>query len=290
MKSATESKFFSTNKTLSVKGKLVDLARPKIMGILNVTPDSFYDGGRFVNEMQMMNQVEKMLSEGAAFIDVGAYSSRPGAADITVEEERERALRAIRAIVKRFPEAIVSIDTFRSEVARAAIGEGAAMINDISGGELDDRMFETAGSLNVPYILMHMRGTPKTMTSLVEYDNIIGEIIQYLQGRIVALHQCGVADVIVDPGFGFAKTGQQNFYLLRHLSTFRMLEKPLLVGLSRKSMIWRTLGITAEEALNGTTALHAVALFNGASILRVHDVKEASEVVKLISQINPQGY
>lgn len=277
-----ESRVFSTPKTLNIRGKLMDLSVPRVMGILNVTPDSFYDGGRYTSEAAIAGQAEKMLKEGAAFIDVGGYSSRPGAADISSEEELRRVVAAIRAIMKNFPEAIITIDTFRSEVARAAVAEGAGIINDISGGELDPEMFNTVAALQVPYILMHMRGTPQTMNSMTEYDNLMRDIIAYFHQKIFALQALGVKDIIIDPGFGFAKTVQQNFELLDKLNGLRILDKPLLVGLSRKSMVWRTLGITPGEALNGTTVLHTLALLRGASILRVHDVKEAVEVVRLL--------
>lgn len=251
------------------------------MGILNVTPDSFYDGGRFADERSVLGQVEKMLKEGASFIDVGGYSSRPGAENIPEEQELKRSVNAVKLIIEKFPEAIISIDSFRSNVVRAAVQEGASMVNDISGGELDPEMFQTVGSLGVPYILMHMRGNPQNMAQLAEYTNLVKEITDYFHPRIFELQQKHVKDIIIDPGFGFAKTREQNFELLNHLGDFGILEKPLLVGLSRKSMVWKTLNISAEEALNGTTALNTVALLKGADILRVHDVKEAVEVVML---------
>jgi len=253
------------------------------MGILNVTPDSFYDGGRFVSELAILKHVEKMIADGVSFIDVGAYSSRPGAADISIAEEKERALAALKLITQKFPDVILSIDTFRSEVARAAVNEGASIINDISGGELDAEMFSTVAELKVPYVLMHMRGTPQTMTSYTEYGNLINEVIYFLQNKIAKLLEIGVVDVIVDPGFGFSKTVSQNFELLKNLKAFNILGKPILVGLSRKSMVWRTLAVSPEDALTGTTALHAAALLNNASVLRVHDVKEAAQTIKMIS-------
>lgn len=285
MKSAAQSSFFSTNKTLNICGRLVELSIPRIMGILNVTPDSFYDGGRYQSEEAILKQTEKMLTEGATFIDVGAYSSRPGAKDVSLDDEKKSALLAVKAIVKRFPDAIVSVDTFRSEVARACIAEGAALVNDVSGGELDAQMFTTIAELKVPYILMHMRGNPQTMASLTQYDHLMKEIVDYFHAKIAALHAMGVRDIIVDPGFGFSKTVPQNFELLRHFDYLKILEKPLLAGLSRKSMVWRTLEISPEDALPGTTALHAAALLKGATILRVHDVKEAMQTVKLISHL-----
>jgi dihydropteroate synthase len=280
-----QSKLFSSNKTLNLQGKLVDLSMPKVMGILNVTPDSFYGGSRFAEPLGILKQVEKMIIEGADFIDVGGYSSRPGATDISEKEETERVLPTIQSIQKEFPDAIISIDTFRSEVAKQAVMNGASMINDISGGEADAKMMDTVAALQVPYIAMHMRGTPQTMTQLTTYENLIKDITDYFHKKINQLHNLGIKDVIIDPGFGFAKTVDQNFELLNHLDYFQLLGKPLLAGLSRKSMIWRTLKTTPENALNGTTALHAVALMKGASILRVHDVKEAVETIRLLQRL-----
>lgn len=226
-----------------------------------------------------------MLSDGATFIDVGGYSSRPGAEYISVEVECSRVLKAIKVIVSEFPQAITSVDTFRSEVAKQGIQEGASIVNDISAGELDPKMFETVAALKVPYIAMHMRGTPQTMKGLTSYDNLVKEVMRYFLEKINRLKALGVNDIIIDPGFGFAKTSDQNFELLEHLDYFKNLERPILTGLSRKSMIWKTLGITADEALNGTTALNMAALLKGASILRVHDVKEAVEVIKLCAKL-----
>jgi dihydropteroate synthase len=285
MKSAPENSFFSTNQTLNVQGRLFDLRTPLVMGVLNVTPDSFYDGGRYQTESAILNHVEKLLGEGALFIDVGAYSSRPGATDISVEDESKRALFALQIIVRNFPHALVSIDTFRSDVAYAAVNEGACLVNDISAGDLDPRMFETVARLNVPYIAMHMRGNPTTMTSLTGYENLLKEMVSYFQDKVNRLTQMGVKDVIIDPGFGFAKTVEQNFYLLNQLDYFKLLGKPIAVGLSRKSIIWKTLSISADNALNGTTSLNTIALMKGANILRVHDVKEAMDVVKLVSTL-----
>lgn len=255
------------------------------MGILNVTPDSFYDGARFQSDSEILQQTEKMLQEGATFIDVGAYSTRPHAADVSVEEELTRALHAIRLILKNFPEAFLSIDTFRSEVASAAVQEGAGIINDISGGNLDQAMLDTVARLKVPYILMHMRGTPQTMTRETQYDNLIKNITDYFHQKIDQLRSRGVADIIIDPGFGFAKTREQNFELLQNLDYFAITGKPVLAGLSRKSMIWKTLDLAPDEALNGTTSLNTIALLKGASILRVHDVKEAMQAIRLVSQL-----
>jgi dihydropteroate synthase len=227
-----------------------------------------------------------MLNEGATFIDVGAYSSRPGASEVPQEEELSRATQAIQWIVREFPDALISIDTFRSPVARAAVNEGATMINDISGGDQDADMFATVATLRVPYVVMHMRGTPQSMSSLTQYDNLHKEILSFFSVKLDALTRAGVPDVILDPGFGFAKTIAQNFELLKYFEVFTSLGRPLLVGLSRKSMVWKTLGIPPEDALNGTTALNTLSLMKGASILRVHDVKEANEVVKLMSHMN----
>ncbi len=255
------------------------------MGILNVTPDSFYDGGRFTNEERILAQVEKMINEGADIIDIGAYSSRPGAIDIPVREELERMVKAVHAVQKNFPEIILSADTFRAEVAKAAIGEGASMINDISGGK-DENMFEAAALLKVPYVLMHMRGTPQTMTQLTQYDNLLKDIVDYFHAKIAKLHSLGVKDIIIDLGFGFAKTIEQNFELLAKLHYFKVLEKPILAGVSRKSFIWKTLETNPEGALNGTISANTIALLHGARLLRVHDVKEAVDCIRLVSQLD----
>ncbi|HEY8935119.1 MAG TPA: dihydropteroate synthase [Cyclobacteriaceae bacterium] len=276
---------FSTNKTLNIGGKLVDLRQPKIMGILNVTPDSFYDGARYKTDEEIINQAEKMLTEGATFIDVGGYSSRPGAKEVSLTDELNRSIHAIRLILKEFPEAIISIDTFRSDVAKAAVQEGALLVNDISAGNLDDNMIETVARLRIPYIAMHMKGNPRTMSEQTTYENLLREMAFYFQEKIQHFHEAGIRDVILDPGFGFAKTREQNFELLQHLDYFRMLSKPLLVGLSRKSMIWKTLNITPAEALNGTAALNTLALLKGADILRVHDVKEAIQITTLLEKL-----
>jgi dihydropteroate synthase len=277
---------FSINKTLNIRGRLLSLDKPSIMGILNITPDSFYDGGNFNSESTILTQAAKMLSEGATFIDVGGYSSRPGAADVPVAEEIKRVVPAIKSIIKEFPEAIISIDTFRSEVARTACDHGASMVTDISGGQRDSLMFETVATLNVPYILMHMRGTPETMARDTNYQNLLRDIFDYLHVRLRELQQHGVKDIIIDPGFGFAKNREQNFELLNHLDMFHIFSKPILCGLSRKSMVWKTLNITPDDALNGTTSLNTIALLKGASVLRVHDVKQAREVVDLYLAMN----
>jgi dihydropteroate synthase len=286
MKFRTENKAFYTNETINIRGRLLSLSNPKIMGVLNITPDSFYDGSRFDSEETILRQTEKMMSDGATFIDVGGYSSRPGADEVTVGEEIRRTCMAVKSIVKNFPEAVISIDTFRAEVARVAVQEGASMINDISGGTLDTGMFELVANLQVPYVLMHMRGTPKTMPGMSDYDNLLKDITDFFHSKINHLQNLRIKDIVIDPGLGFAKNIAQNFELLHSLEYLRILNKPLLIGVSRKSMIWKTLSTTPDEALNGTTCLNTVALLKGANILRVHDVKEASEVCKLISSIN----
>jgi dihydropteroate synthase len=257
------------------------------MGILNITPDSFFDGGRYNQITDTLKQCEKMIAEGADFIDVGAYSSRPGAEDIPEEEEWMRLKPAIESIKKEFPHALLSVDTFRSPIARMAVEQGVDIINDISGGQADTEMFKTIAKLKVPYVIMHMRGTPQTMTHLTSYDNLLKEIINYFHATLYTLTQLGITDVIIDPGFGFAKTVDQNFELLSNLNLLHILDKPLLVGLSRKSMIWRTLLTTPEQAANGTTVLNTIALTKGVSILRVHDVKEAKEIITLFNKLNP---
>lgn len=286
MKSTNQNTVFSSNKTLNIQGRLIDLAQPKIMGILNVTPDSFYDGGKYLSEAEILHQAERMIREGATFIDIGAYSSRPGASDVPLETELDSAKRAVRMITKAFPEAMVTVDTFRSHVAEAAIAEGAVMVNDISGGNLDPNMYKTIAQHKVPYVVMHMRGTPQSMSQQTGYQNLLKEVIDYFHQKINTLHQLGIYDTIIDPGFGFAKTIGQNFELLNRLEMFRIFDKPILVGLSRKSMIWKTLNISPDDALNGTTVLQTMALLKGANILRVHDVKEASEMICLMNVLH----
>lgn len=276
---------FSINKTLNLGGHLLDLTKPRIMGILNVTPDSFSDGGRFFSPDQALAHAERMAEAGADLIDVGGYSSRPGAEDIPVEEELNRVIPVIRKLTRTLPSIPLSVDTFRAAVAAQAVDEGAKLINDISGGEADLTMFETAARLNVPYLLMHMRGTPKTMTSLTSYNNLMQELIAYFSKKILSLREMGVADILVDPGFGFAKTPEQGFHILKHLSEFHVLDCPVVVGLSRKSMIWRTLNVSPENADNGSTVLNTAALLKGASILRVHNVPLAVEAIKLTGLI-----
>jgi len=272
--------------TINCKGNLIDLTTPKVMGILNVTPNSFYDGGKYKTETEILYQAEVMLDEGATFIDVGAYSSKPNAEFVSETEELERIVPVINLLLKQFPEAIVSIDTFRSEVAKAAIENGAALINDISAGNLDERMMETIAHYKVPYVMMHMRGNPETMQSLTHYNNIIKEMILYFSEKVAKARSLGINDLILDPGFGFAKTIEQNYEVLQKLELFQMLELPILAGVSRKSMIYKLLNINAQEALNGTIVLNTVALTKGAAILRVHDVKEAMECVTLFNKIH----
>jgi dihydropteroate synthase len=272
---------FHQNKTLCLKGNLVSLETPLVMGILNVTPDSFYDGGQYTAVEKLVQRAGQMLSEGATFIDVGGYSTRPHSTDISEEEELARIIPAIQAILQAFPQAYLSIDTFRANVAQQAVAAGACLVNDISGGSLDPHMFETVSQLNVPYVLMHMRGTPQTMATLANYQNVVLEVLDELQKKVFQLRQLGQKDILLDVGFGFAKTREQNYEMLKNLNYFEILNLPLLVGVSRKSMVYKTLGITAAEALNGTTVLHTLALTKGASVLRVHDVKEAVEAVTL---------
>ena len=275
--------------TLNCKGALIDLSVPKVMGIINATPDSFYDGGKTVTLNEILRQAEDMLNEGAAFLDIGGYSSRPGADDVSETEELQRVLPAVEAIIKEFPEAIISVDSFRSKVAKSAIEAGAAIVNDISGGTKDIEMLSAVSKLKVPFIAMHMRGTPQTMSQLTEYTNITRDVLAYFSERLAAARAAGIDDIIADPGFGFAKTRAQSFELLNNLELFKHLEVPYLIGVSRKSMIYKTIETTADNALNGTTALHAIALLKGASILRVHDVQEAVECVSLLQamQTNP---
>ncbi len=263
---------------------LLDLSTPLVMGILNITPDSFYANSRATSADVVAARVHRMLSEGAAIIDVGAYSSRPGAADVSQGEELHRLCFALDIIRGKFPQAVVSIDTFRAEVVKEVVKQfGAVMVNDISGGEADEDMYAVVAKLDVPYAAMHMRGTPQTMQQHAQYANVAADVIHSLAQKVNTLHAIGVSDVIVDPGFGFAKTIEQNFELLSRLEDFKIFELPLLVGLSRKSMVCRTLGVKASEALNGTTVLNTLALERGADILRVHDVKEAVETVKILN-------
>jgi dihydropteroate synthase len=271
---------------INAGGKLLDLSVPKVMGIINITPDSFYKGSRVTEEKDIIMSAGNMIKEGADILDIGGYSSRPGAAEVSQEEEKSRVINAIRLIRKEFPEAILSVDTFRSEIADEAVsGLGVHIINDISGGEADPEMFNIVRRLNVPYIIMHMKGNPSTMQKNPFYDDVVAEILEWFSQRIVRLQADGVKDIIIDPGFGFGKTVNHNFEMLQRLGDFSVAGLPVMVGLSRKSMIWKTLSITPDDALNGTSVLNAVALLNGADILRVHDVREAVQTVRLIAQI-----
>ena len=270
--------------TINVRGRLVSLDEPQVMGILNVTPDSFFATSRCRSEEEIRQRVCMMRREGATMVDIGAYSSRPGAEEVSVEEELRRLLPAVGIVREEWPDAIISVDTFRAEVARQAVEAGADIINDISGGEMDKDMFLTVAELHVPYILMHMQGTPQDMQKAPHYDNLMCEVFRSLGERVEELHEMGVADVIVDPGFGFGKTMAQNYEMMARLGEFRLLGCPILVGISRKSMVYRLLDTTPGESLNGTTALNTIALMNGASILRVHDVREAVEAIKIYRQ------
>lgn len=260
-------------KSINITGRLIDFETPKVMGILNITPDSFYENSRISSVDDALRKVADMLEEGADFIDIGAYSSRPGAADISREEELGRLIPVVRALVKEFPDAVLSVDTFRSEIAATAIGEGAHIINDISAGDLDSRMIDTVAKLKVPYIIMHMKGTPQTMKGLAHYDDVLTDVLKSLFSKIQELKKAGIHDYIIDPGFGFAKTIEHNYELLNQFELFKQVGAPVLAGLSRKSMIWKVLDIDAKEAQNGTTVLNTIALMKGADILRVHDVK-----------------
>ncbi|OEK08766.1 dihydropteroate synthase [Flavivirga aquatica] len=271
--------------TINCKGKLIDLSLPKVMGILNITPDSFYDGGAHKNEKDILIHVEQMLNEGATFIDIGAYSSRPNADHVNETDELKRILPIVSLILKEFPSALLSIDTFRSNIAKQCVEAGAAMINDISAGQLDTNMLPTIGILKVPYIMMHMRGTPQTMQQQTLYNNLVNDILFYFSQRIEEAKKSGIIDIIIDPGFGFAKTLDQNYILLNKLELFKIIEKPLLVGISRKSMIYNILKTSAKDALNGTSILNTIALQKNTSILRVHDVKEAIECIKLVQAL-----
>lgn len=271
--------------SINCKGQLVSLETPKVMGILNVTPDSFFDGGLYKDAASILTQVEKMLTDGATFIDIGAYSSRPNAPHVSEEEEKQRLLPIVELILKKFPKALISVDTFRSEVAKEAIAIGAAIVNDISAGNLDGKMMETVGKLSVPYMMMHMQGTPKTMQQNPSYDDVMKDIIKELSAKVALAKSHKIHDIIVDPGFGFGKTIEHNYTILKQLRLFEMLDCPILAGVSRKSMIYKVLETSPKEALNGTSVLHTIALQNGASILRVHDVKEAVECVKLVEMV-----
>jgi dihydropteroate synthase len=276
----------STSKYINVKGQLIDLEVPKVMGILNITPDSFYSGSRFMTEKAILDAASGMLEQGADFLDIGGYSSRPGAEDISEAEEKRRVLNAVRYVSNEFPRAIISIDTFRASIAREAVYDcGAHIVNDISGGDFDPEMAGLIAELNVPYIIMHMLGTPGTMQKNPVYEDVVSEILMWFGQKTVRLMAAGVKDIIIDPGIGFGKTIEHNFEIIRRLGEFRIAGLPIMVGLSRKSVVWRTLDVTPAESLNGTSVLNALALMNGASILRVHDVREAVDVVKLIGRV-----
>ncbi len=275
---------------INAGGKLLDLSKPKVMGIINITDDSFYRGSRHREDRDIIDTAGRMLEEGADLLDIGGCSTRPGAPAVPGEEEKERVCRAVDLILGRYPDTVISVDTYRSSVAEAAIsGSGAAIINDISGGEMDLGMFPLVIRLNVPYIMMHMQGTPLTMQDNPQYNDVVQDILLWFAQRIAQLHEAGVKDIILDPGFGFGKNANHNFEMLRRLSEFRIAGLPLLVGLSRKAMIWKTLSISPDEALTGTAALNMAALMNGASVLRVHDVREAREVITLFEKIYPSG-
>lgn len=274
------------SKYINVNGKLMDLSRPQVMGILNITPDSFYAGSRKQTEEEIIQRVRQIVEEGASIIDIGAYSSRPNAKDVSPEEELNRLHFGLGIINKVYPDAVISVDTFRSDVAEACVKEhGVAIINDIAAGEMDEKMFETVARLNVPYIMMHMQGTPQNMQLTPHYENVVKEVFLHFARKVDELHSLGVKDIILDPGFGFGKTLEHNYELMNCLDDFRIFEMPLLVGVSRKSMIYRLLGTTPEEALNGTTVLNTIALLKGASILRVHDVREGVEAVKIVEKM-----
>lgn len=271
--------------TINCKGELIDLSTPKVMGILNITPDSFFDGGQYKSESDLLNQVEKMLNEGATFIDVGAYSSRPGATHISEEEELNRMQPVLELILSKFPRTLISVDTFRSTIAKKSIEMGASIINDISGGNLDSNMFKTVGQLGVPYILMHIKGTPQNMQQQPEYSNVTTEVLSYFSEKIAALRKEKVNDIVIDLGFGFGKTIEHNYELLKHMELFKNLELPILTGVSRKSMLYKLLDSSVNDALNATSIANTIALQKGSTILRVHDVKEAMECIKLVQQI-----
>ena len=271
------------NMTLNINGSLFDLTSPKVMGILNVTPDSFYDGGNFSNHNEIIEHVSKMISEGADIIDVGGYSSRPGAKNISVKEEEDRVIPIVKLISKTFRKTIISVDTFRSEIATKALDSGASIINDISGGELDPKMYKSVSQFKAPYIIMHMKGNPSNMQDDPKYNNVVVEVIKNLSKKIIDAENSGIIDVLIDPGFGFGKTLNHNYKLLNDLKLLKILERPILAGLSRKSMIYKILKNSPEEALTGTISLNTIALINGANILRVHDVKEAKETIKLFN-------
>ncbi|QNN42527.1 dihydropteroate synthase [Pedobacter roseus] len=280
-----EKNFFEPKQSLNIKGRLIDLSTPKVMGILNITPDSFYSNSRTKTTDEALTKAAQFLKEGATFIDIGGYSSRPGAKDISSSEEIDRLVPVVEVLTKEFPEAVISIDTFKAKVAEETILAGAHIINDIASGDMDEKMFETVAKLQVPYMIMHMQGTPQNMQQNPIYNNVLLEVIDYLTKKIAALKALHVHDIVIDPGFGFGKTTEHNYELLNQLEAFKIFKLPVLVGFSRKGMIYKTLGTTAAEALNGTTVLNTLALQKGAGILRVHDVKEAVECVRLVERL-----
>jgi dihydropteroate synthase len=278
--------YFEKRKSINLAGDLISLDSPLVMGILNVTPDSFYDGGKYLTEKSILNRAEEIIAQGGDMIDVGAFSTRPGAKGISAKEELSRLAPAVKAIREKFPQVHLSVDTFQSEVAKAIVNDfGPCIINDISGGTMDDNMFETVADLKVPYILMHIQGTPENMQNHPSYTDVVNEVIFFLSQRVQKLKLLGVNDIIIDPGFGFGKLTGHNYELMNRLDSFKIFKLPLLVGVSRKGMVWKTLGISPEEALNGTTVLNTLALLGNADILRVHDVKEAVQTVKIVGQL-----
>jgi len=280
------SKFLKRKRTLNLGGEIIDLTSPVVMGILNMTPDSFYDGGFIKNEKELLKKAENMLTEGATFLDIGGVSTRPGSEMVSTKEELDRLLPAVKAIRKKFPDAFISVDTYRSWVAVRVIDEfGPVIVNDVTGGQLDSQMFMTIGKLKVPYILTHMQGIPQNMQDNPSYENVVKEVSNFLSERVRQLTKAGVDDIIIDPGFGFGKSISHNLELLNRLDSFKVFQLPVLVGLSRKSMIWKTLGTSPEEALNGTSIMNTLAMLGGTEILRVHDVKEAMDVIKIFHAI-----
>ena len=282
--------FYKKKSSLNLNGKMINLNSPMVMGILNVTPDSFYDGGVYITESKIVKRAAQILDEGGQFIDIGAMSTRPGAAEISLQEELDRLLPAVKAVRAEFPEASLSVDTYRSEVVNAVYTEiGDFIVNDISGGTFDTNMFETVAKLHLPYILMHSKGKSDKMQNLPIYEDVVKEVVLFLSAQVLKLRHLGVCDIIIDPGFGFGKTSEHNFEILNRLDAFKIFELPILVGVSRKTMIWKTLGISPEESLNGTTVLNTLALSGGCDILRVHDVKAAAETIKLVGKIKNIG-
>jgi len=271
--------------TINIKGQLIELEFPKIMGVLNLTPDSFYDGGQYNTLDRAIDHTAKMLEEGATFIDVGAFSSKPGASEVNEEEEKKRLFPLLEELLRRFPDTLFSVDTYRAKIAAGCLERGVAMINDISGGQFDPNMMKTVAKHQAPYVLMHLQGKPKDMQNNPTYENVVQDVLHYFSKKIEAAHQCGINDILIDPGFGFGKTVDHNYQLLKHLDLFKSLQCPIMVGLSRKSMIYKTLGLSPHQALNGSTVLHTVALLKGAQIVRVHDVKEAKECTDLLQAL-----